>query len=307
MRIGIMGAGALGGYFGGRLAAAGYDFSLIARGAHLAAMQANGLQIKSPLGDLHVQEIVATDDPAHVGVVDVVMLMVKNYDVEQAARAMAPMLGPDTMVTTFQNGVSAPSILGDIIGADKVVPGVARIPANISAPGVISHTAENDLMTFGEVDGMLSDRVQRFHDALAAAGTTPKISEDILHELWSKFIAQAALSSMSALTRLDIGPLRKNAASRDLFLAAMRETEAVGCAVVADLPEGLVESNWDFLMGFPPTMHASMLDDLLRGKKIEVGSMSGEVVRLGALHGVATPIHSVFNAALQPFADGPPV
>ncbi len=306
MRIGIMGAGALGGYFGGRLVAAGYDVSMIARGAHLRAMQANGLQIESPMGDLHVPEVNAVGDPADVGVVDVVMLLVKNYDIAEAAHAIAPMLGPETMVTTFQNGVSAPGIVGGIIGADKVVPGVARIPASVSSPGKIVHTAPYDTMLFGEVDGVVTPRVQRFSDALAAAGTTPKISENILHELWSKFIMQSTLSAMTTLTRLNIGPIRENDASRALFIAASVEAENVGRAVVPDLPDDLAAQNWEFLMGFTSTMHASMLDDLLRGKRLEVDSMSGEIVRLGALHGVETPIHSVFNAALQPFVDGAP-
>lgn len=306
MRIAIMGAGALGGYFGGRLAAAGYDVTLIARGAHLAALRTNGLRINSPNGDLYLPDVQATDDPAQAGVVDVVMFMVKNYDVEDAARAIGPMLGRETMVATFQNGVSAPEILGRVIGAEKVVPGVARIPANVSAPGVISHTAPHDFMVFGEIDGHVSDRVQRFSDALSNAGVTPQISKNILHELWSKFIMQSVLSSMSTLTRLDIGPLRENPASKDLFLSAAREAESVGRAVVPDLPGGLVETNWDFLMGFTATMHASMLDDLLRGKQLELNSLSGEVARLGRIHGIATPIHDVFNAALQPFVDGPP-
>jgi 2-dehydropantoate 2-reductase len=306
MRIGIMGAGALGGYFGGRLVAAGYDVSMIARGAHLLAMQENGLQITSPMGDLHVPVVNAVSDPAEVGVVDVVMLLVKNYDVAEASRAIAPMIGPETMVTTFQNGVSAPGIVGDIVGAEKVVAGVARIPASIPEPGKINHTAPYDTMVFGEVDGAVTPRVQRFSDALAAAGTTPVISENILHDLWIKFIMQATLSAMTTLTRLDIGPLRENEASRELFIAASLEAENVGRAIVPDLPEDLAAENWEFLMGFTRNMHASMLDDLLRGKRLEVNSMSGEVVRLGKLHGVETPIHSVFNAALQPFVEGAP-
>lgn len=307
MRIAIMGAGALGGYFGGRLAAAGYDVSFVARGQHLAAMQANGLRINSPNGDLVLPKVNATDKPAEIGPVDVVMFMVKNQDLQDAARAMTPMMGKNTMVTTFQNGVSAPQQLGEIIGADRVVPGVARIPASVSEPGVIRHGAPNDLLVFGEMDGTVSDRCRKFDDALRKAGTTPKISNKITHELWSKFIGQSVLASVTALTRLDVGPLRENAATKRLSLDAMQETERVGRAVVPDLPANLVQFNWDFWVSLPPTMHASMLDDLQRGKRLETDYMSGEVVRLGRLHGVATPIHDVFHAALQPFVNGAPV
>ncbi len=195
MRIAIMGAGALGGYFGGRLAAAGNDVTLIARGAHLEAIRTQGLHIHSPKGDLHLPNIRATDDPADVGPVDVVMFMVKNYDVEAAAEAIKPMLEPDTMVTTFQNGVSAPDRLAAIIGADRVIPGVARIPADIKEPGVIRHNADFDMLLFGESDGARSQRCEQFASVLKEAGTTAIVPENINHELWAKFVMQASLSS----------------------------------------------------------------------------------------------------------------
>lgn len=306
MKIAVMGAGALGGYFGGRLAAAGHDVSLIARGAHLAAIRERGLRILSPRGDLHLPAITATDDPGTVGPVDVVMFMLKNYDVEDGARAIAPMLGAATMVLTCQNGVSAYDRLGAVIGAERVVPGVARIPADVPEPGVINHSAMWDELSFGEVDGRVTPRVEAFRDALLEAGATAVIPENILHDLWQKFISQATLASLTTLTRLDIGPLRSNPDSRALFLAAMAETERVGRAVVPDLPEGLVEKAWKSLDKLPGTMHASMLDDLNAGKRLEVDYLSGDVVRLGGEHGVLTPIHEVFRSALQPFRDGPP-
>ena len=306
MRIAVMGAGALGGYIGGRLATTGHQVTLIARGAHLDALQSNGLRIQSPKGDLHLPEVDATDDPSSVGKVDVVMFMVKNYDVEDAAHGIKPMLGAKTMVVTCQNGISAWERLGKIIGVEKVLPGVVRFPANIASPGVIRHTAENDTVSFGEVDGLASKRCQNFKDALIEAGITTIIPDNIIHDLWTKFIVQSALSSMTALTRLDIGPIRDNPASRQLFLDAMNEADLVGRAVVPELPLGNVEQSWKFMGTLPRTMHASMLDDLNNGKPIEVNYLSGEVVRLGELYGVPTPIHNVLNAALQPYLNGLP-
>jgi 2-dehydropantoate 2-reductase len=304
MRIAVMGAGALGGYFGGRLAAAGHDVVLIARGAHLVAIRERGLKIRSPRGNLYVPEIAATDDPRSVGAVDVIMFMVKNYDVQSAAQAIAPMLAPNTMVVTCQNGVSAHDRLGAIIGAQYVVAGVARIPAHIPEPGVINHSAMWDTLSFGELDGRVTSRIEAFRDAIIGAGGTALIPDNILHDLWSKFISQAMLASITTLTRLDIGPLRNNPDSRALFLAGMEETDRVGRAVVPDLPEGIVEKTWKSVGTLPDTMHASMLDDLNAGKRLEVDYLSGDVVRLGRKHGIPTPIHEMFWAALQPFKDG---
>ena len=306
MLIAIMGAGALGGHFGGRLAAAGNDVTLIARGAHLDAIRKQGLRIQSPRGDLHLPDIKATDDPGDVGPVDVIMFMVKNYDLQAAAAAIKPMLGPDTMVTTFQNGVSAPDRLAAIIGEDRVVPGVARTPADVMAPGVIRHAAENDMLLFGEPNGKRTDRCERFRVVLQDAGTTAVIADNIRHELWAKFVMQASLSAITALTRLDLGPLRDTPATAALFERSMAETAQVGHAVVAGLKADIARSQWDFLCSLPATVHASMLDDLQRGKPIEVNYLSGDVVVLGKKHGVPTPLHQMFTAALQPFVDGAP-
>lgn len=306
MKIVVMGAGALGGYFGGRLAAAGHEVTLIARGAHLAAIRENGLKVLSPKGDLHLPDIAATDDPAGVGPVDAVLFMVKNYGLEDAARATQPMLGPDTFVLTCQNGVSAPDRLGAVIGRDRVIPGVVRMPADIPEPGVVRHSAEFEIVTFGEASAQITPRVTVLRDVFTGAGVNAMIPDNILHDLWAKFIMQATLASMTTLLRLNIGPIRDTPETARLFRDGMAETEAVGRAVIPDLPEGLAEKGWTFIQGFPPGMHASMLDDLRGGKPIETDYLSGDVVRIGAEHGVPTPIHGVFHAALAPFRDGAP-
>ncbi len=303
MKIAVMGAGALGGYFGGRLAQAGHEVWLIARGAHLAALKANGLTILSPRGDAHLPHIHATGDPAEVGPAEVILFMVKNGDVETAAEAIKPMIGPDTLIVTCQNGISAWERLGAIVGVQHVVPGVARIPGEIVEPGVIRHTAMFDRLIFGEPDGTTSQRCAALAMAMNDAGTTAIIPDNILHQLWSKFVGQSALASLTTLTGLDIGPLRDNPASRQLFYDATAEAYAVGKAAVPDLPEDTVAENWMFVENLPHDMHASMLDDLRRGKPLEHEYLSGDVVRIGQRLGIATPIHSVLYAALKPIAD----
>lgn len=303
MKIAIMGAGALGGYFGARLAQAGHDVSLIARGAHLEAMRKNGLRIISPKGDAHLHSIHATGDPAEVGPTDFIMFMVKNRDVEGAAEVIKPMIGEKTAIVTCQNGVTAWERLGAIVGAHHVIPGVARIPGEVTRPGVITHTAELDMLLFGEADGAQSARCEALRDALAEAGTTPVIADNIIHELWSKFCGQSTLASLTTLTRLDIGPLRDNVVSAQLFQDAILEAERVGRAAVPDLPDTVLSQNWDFVMRLPANMHASMLDDLRNEKPLEHEYLSGDVVRLGQKYDVETPIHSVLYAALKPIAD----
>jgi len=300
-----MGAGAIGGYFGARLAAAGHAVELVARGAHLAALQQYGLMLQSPKGDLHLPDIRAVGDISETGSADIILFMVKNYDVTRAAQAVAPVLQPDTMVITCQNGVSAPERLGAIIGAAHVVPGVARFPGDIAGPGVIHHTAPFDMLSFGEWGGGQSARCDAFAAALEAAGCTAQQPVNIRHDLWAKFVMQASFASITALTRLDIGRLRSCPETVTLFQDAMAETEAVGRAVMPDLPRGLAQIAWDILENrLPDHTHASMLDDLMRGKPIENAWLSGDVARLGRAHGVATPIHSAFARALAPFEAG---
>ena len=303
MRIAVMGAGALGGYFGGRLSQAGHDVWLIARGAHLEALRSDGLRIISPRGDAHLTDIGVTGDPEDVGEVDVVLFMVKNRDVENAAEAIKPMLGAETFVVTCQNGITAWERLGAIIGRERVIPGVARIPGEITRPGVITHTAPFDSLSFAEPDGAPSDRTQRLFEALQDAGTSPVIVDNILHDLWTKFCGQSTLASLTTITGLDIGPLRETPETAALFRDAIQEAHNVAKAVVPDLPDNLTDVNWEWVHNLPEHMHASMLDDLRNGKPIELEYLSGDVVRLGREHSVPTPIHRTLYAALKPIAD----
>jgi len=306
MRVAVMGAGALGGYFGGRLATAGHEVTLIARGTHLDALRRNGLTIRSPKGDAHIPDIEATDDPGDVGPVDVVIFAVKNQDVDASAKALVPVLGRGTWAITVQNGVRAPERLAEILGNERVVPGVVRMPGDISAPGVIRHSADFDFIHFGELNGQVTERVQGFRDALVEAGCMAEISTDIRTELWRKFTMQASFASVSALTRLDVGVIRESSECSSMFHSSIKETAAVAQAVLPNLGEDLSTAAWDFIQKVPPKAHASMLDDLNRGKPIEIDYLSGEVVRLGRKHGVPTPIHAFFLASLAPFRYGAP-
>lgn len=304
MHILVMGAGALGGYFGGRLAGAGHNVTFVARGAQLEAFQQNGLKIESPTGDLHLPEISAVEDPNLSGKADIVLFLVKNFDVEAAAQALLPSLKSDSVVVTLQNGVSAASRLGEIIGHDRVVPGIAFIPADVRAPGVIRHGAELQKLVFGRGNKTNAAQIDKLANALREVGVEVSISDDVQVMLWTKFVFLSAFSAMTTLTRLDVGPLRNTPETAALFRQAMDETEAVGKVLCPDLPEGTAEAQWQFMLSLPDTVHASMLDDLNRGKPLELNFLSGDVSRIGREHEVATPLHDFVTAALQPYVNG---
>ncbi len=306
MNILVMGAGALGGYFGGRLAGAGHNVTFVARGAHLEAMRKNGLKIESPVGNLHLLRVTALSDPAEAEEADVVLFLVKNFDVEEAAQSLLPTLKPDSVIVTLQNGVSAPERLRRVVGAERVVSGIAFIPTDVKAPGIIRHSAELQRLVFGAGTESNASRINELAAALSDAGVEVAVSDSVEHMLWTKFVFLSALSAMTALTRLNIGPLRQAPETAALFRQAMCETEAVGRAVCPDLPQGIANEQWDFTLGLPEGVHASMLDDLNRGKPLELNYLSGDVVRIGRMHGVATPLHEFVTAALQPYVNGKP-
>ncbi|WP_193139379.1 MULTISPECIES: ketopantoate reductase family protein [unclassified Meridianimarinicoccus] len=305
MKILVMGAGALGGFYGARLARDGHEVTLVARGAHLDAMQRAGLRVESPLGDLHVTDFHATDRPE--GNPDIVLLMVKNRDVEDAGAQVKPFLNDDSAVVTVQNGVSAPERLGRVIGAERVISGSVFMPASIKTPGVILHSSDNSLVRAGVRDGGPSDLCDRLIAALAATGVATERVEDTDKMLWEKMIFQSVFSAITTLTRLDIGPLRDCPETLALLRAGVEEAAAVGKAAGINLDADVAEVQFARLMeGLPRHSHASMLDDLNRGKPLELEYLSGEIVRLGLKHGISTPTHSFMQAALLPFAQGAP-
>jgi 2-dehydropantoate 2-reductase len=307
MRIAVIGAGGVGGSFGAALAKAGNDVTFVARGAHLAAMRARGLSVLGPRGDIHVAPVQATDDPASIGAVDVVLFCVKLWDVESAGAAIRPIVGPGTAVIPLQNGIDASERLIPILGKDAVMGGVAQISATIAEPGVIRQTGTFMRLVFGELDGRPSARGAAFHVACQAAGFDSVNSNEILVALWEKFVLLATNSSVVSLTRLPFGKLREDPEVFALFEKGFAEVAAVGRARGVKLAPDLEERLLKATRGFPPEMMPSMTVDLLRGNKLELPWLAGKVVALGRELRVPTPAYAVMYAALKPYANGKPM
>jgi 2-dehydropantoate 2-reductase len=306
MRIAVVGAGGVGGGFGAALAKAGADVTFIARGAHLAAMKAEGLRIESPRGDTHLKPTQATEDPNSVGKVDVVLFCVKLWDLESAGERVKPLVGPGTAVIPLQNGIDAADRLIPILGREAVMGGVAQISASIIKPGMIRQVGTFMRMIFGELDGKRSKRAEDFLAVCQKAGFDVTLSDQIQTELWMKFIPLAVNASMTAATRLPIGKLREDPDIKAIFLAAITEVIDVGRARGVALPADALGKTLDFLGHAPPAMKASMALDLERGNRMELPWLSGKVVELGRELGIPTPTHDVLYALLKPHIMGTP-
>jgi 2-dehydropantoate 2-reductase len=306
MRIAVVGTGGVGGGFGAALAKAGADVSFIARGAHLAAMKNEGLKVQSPRGDTHLVPTQATDDPASIGKVDIVLFCVKLWDVESAGAHIEPLIGPETAVIPLQNGVDAAERLIPILGSNAVMGGVAQISASIIGPGVIQQVGTFMRMIFGELDGRRSERATDFLALCLEAGFEATLSERILTDLWMKFILLASNASMMAATRQPIGKLRDDPDLRPFFLAAYKEVVDVGRAKGVALPADAVDQIVGFTSHMPPAMKASMALDLDRGNRLELPWLGGKVVALGRELGVPTPTHGMMAAMLKPYIMGAP-
>jgi 2-dehydropantoate 2-reductase len=306
MRIAVVGTGGVGGGFGAALAKAGADVSFIARGAHLAAMKAQGLQVRSDRGDIQLVPTHATDNPAEIGEVDIVLFCVKLWDVESAGQSIKPLIGSDTAVIPLQNGVDAAERLIPILGTDAVMGGVAQISASITGPGVIQQVGTFMRMIFGELDGRRSKRGEDFLALCLKAGFDATLSEQIMTDLWMKFILLASNASMMAATRQPIGKLRDDPDLRPIFEAAYREVVDVGRAKGVALPPDAVDQIVGFTSHMPPAMKASMALDLDRGNRLELPWLGGKVVELGRQLGVPTPTHNMLAAMLKPYIMGTP-
>jgi 2-dehydropantoate 2-reductase len=306
MRIAVIGAGGVGGALGAALAKGGSDVSFLARGAHLKAMRERGLKVLGPRGDIHLQPTKATDDPASIGEVDVVLFCVKLWDVESAGAAIRPLVGKTTAVIPLQNGIDASERLIPILGKDAVMGGVAQISATIAEPGVIRQTGVFMRLVFGELDGRPSARGAAFHAACQAAGFDSVNTNEILVALWEKFVLMGTNSLVASLTRLPFGKLRDDPEVFALFEKGFAEVAAVGRARGVKLASDLEEKMLKAMRGFPPEMMPSMTVDLLRGNKLELPWLAGKVVALGRELNVPTPTYDVMYAALKPYANGAP-
>lgn len=290
MKIAMMGSGGVGGFFGGRLAHAGYDVSFIARGAHLAALRERGLTIESEAqGDIRVPKVRATDDPASLGPVDLVILSVKLWDTEAAARQIRPLLKPGTGVVSLQNGVTKDDILQRELGKGLVMGGVCYVASTIAKPGVIRQTGSMQRVVLGEYDGRKSARAAFLHEALARSGVNAELNSDVRRAIWEKYVFLVGLSATTATMRATIGPIRENPQTRGFMLDIMREAVAVGRAHGVSLPEDYASDRLAFGDTLPADMTSSMHHDLERGNRLEVDWLSGGVVKLGGEAGVPTP------------------
>ena len=306
MRITIIGAGGVGGYFGARLAQGGCDVSFVARGAHLAALREHGLRVESQLGEIHLPNVRASDDPAALGPADLVFLCVKLWDTENALHAASAILRPETAVISFQNGVQKDDLLQRLLGGKRVIGGVGYIGSKIERPGVIRHTGTMQRLVFGEYDGSKSPRVVALHEACVRGGINAEISSDIRRSIWEKFVFLVGLSATTTAMRSTLGPIVHHPETRAFLLEVMREVVTVGRAHGVQLPEDFAEQRLAFCDGLPPEMDSSMHADLDNAKRLEVDWLSGAVVELAKAVKVPAPMNRAARDILALHAHGKP-
>lgn len=301
MRIAVFGTGGVGGYFGGRLAQAGEEVIFIARGSHLEALQTHGLKVDSTKGDFIIQPVQATAAPSEVGVVDVVLVGVKAWQVPEAAQAIGPLVGPETVVVPLQNGVDAPAQLAAVLGAEPVIGGVCGILSFVAGPGHIRHVGADPFVNFGELDNRRSDRVARLQQAFAqTSGVTAEIPADIHAAMWRKFLLIVSWSGIGAITRAPVGIFRGLPQTRHLLQQAMQEVYNVAQARHIALPAEIVDNTLAFMDSLPPGGTASMQRDIIAGRPSELEAQNGAVVRLGQEVGVETPVNAFIYHMLLP-------
>jgi 2-dehydropantoate 2-reductase len=306
MRIAIVGAGGVGGYFGARLCQGGADVVFVARGAHLEALRRDGLRVESPLGDIHIPHVTATDDAADLGRADIVWLCVKLWDTDASVRAIRPIVGPATGIISFQNGVQKDDALREAFGAGAVMGGVGYIASRIARPGVVAHTGTMQRLVFGEYDGRRTARAEALLDACVRGGINAELSPDIRTAIWEKFVFLVGLSGSTTTTRMTIGPVRSHPRSREFLHELMRETVSVGRALGVALPVDYADQRMAFVDGLPDAMTSSMHHDLAGGRRLEVSWLSGGVVQLGEKAGVPTPMNRAVWSVLAPQEAGSP-
>jgi 2-dehydropantoate 2-reductase len=304
MRIAVMAAGAVGGYFGGQMAAAGHDVAFIARGTHRDAIRQEGLKIESALGDLHLKDVNVTDHAAQVGPVDLVLFAVKLWDTETAGEQTCPLLGPDTRVMTLQNGVDSVDRLMPILGEEATIAGTTYMVTTIAKPGVIHHTGTTARIHCGRLDGRSDAILAGYVEQMKAAHIDVTLTGNMLLDIWKKFVLLSGTSGMTASTRQPPGLIREDVDMRALLFKLTHETIAVGRAAGVDLPEAFAAELDRSIAAFPPTMKASMANDLEAGRPLELDWLAGKVVALGRMYGVPIPAQEAVYAILKPYRTG---
>jgi 2-dehydropantoate 2-reductase len=304
MRIVVMGAGGVGGFFGARLALSGNDVTFIARGRHLEAIRAHGLRVESGTASMHVEKARAIDSIDSLQPPDVVMFCVKLWDVESAAQQIAPLLGERSVVIPFQNGLASHEILNRVVGAERVLGGVAYIAATIRAPGVIAHTGTMARLRIGAFPGGPAARAEEFAAACKAAKIDIDLSPDIRRALWEKFCFLAAFAGCTCIARQPIGVVRADPDLRATFEGAVHEAWSVGRAAGVSLADDYVKAQLTAVDMLPAEMKASMLHDLEAGRRLEAPWLSGAVVRMASEAGLTAPISRSLYAAVKPYLNG---
>lgn len=299
MKIAVIGAGGVGGYFGGKLAQAGIETTFIVRGATLEALRTRGLRVDSIAGDFTLPKVNATDDASTIGKVDAVLMAVKSWQLASAATNLAPLLGDDTIIVPLENGIDAADVLLPVAGREHVVGGLCAIVSYIVEPGHIRHAASEPIVMFGELDNRRTPRLERLRDAFARAGVQAIIPPDIQHSLWTKFLFISVLSGIGAITRVPVDVWRADAEVRAIADRALREVVAVANARGVDLGANAVEKTWERYDAMAPGSTASMQRDIMEGKPSELDAQLGAIVRLGRESGVGTPVSAMLYHLLR--------
>ncbi len=305
MRIVVMGSGGTGGYFGAKLARAGEDVTFVARGAHLAALRAEGLRIRSAVEGEWSVRAPAVERLDGLPPADLVLFCVKSFDTEEAAALIRPVVGPDTGVLSIQNGVDNEEKLARVLGAGHVLGGAVRVFATIEAPGVIAHTFGGHL-TFGEMDGRETARARALLAACQKASIPAELAGDVTRALWEKYVFLTTHAGMTALTRCPAGVLRAVPEVREVYRRTVTEILAIGRAAGVKLDDGMLEQGFKFLDTVAPNAFSSLHHDLVHGKRLELEALHGYAVRLAERHHVPAPTVFTIYAALLPYRDGAP-
>ncbi len=300
MRIAIMGSGGVGGYSGGLLAKAGQEVTFIARGAHLQAIRDKGLHVKSVHGDFTVSPVKATDRPGEIGAVDLVLVATKTYHTEEAAQAIKPLIGDNTVVISLQNGIDAAERIGSAVGMERMLGGATWLSAAIEAPGRIGQYSQFRRIALGELDGRITPRAQAVASAFATTPAVVELVPNIRQMLWTKFVFISAISALGGLTRVSMGEYRHVPEAREVLAQAMAEVAAVAQACGVALDADIVAKTLSFIDAAAPDMRPSMQRDLEAGRMSELESLIGVVVRLGRERGVPTPVMRLAYALLKP-------
>lgn len=298
MRISIIGAGGVGGYFGGKLAQGGNDVTFIARGEHMRAIQEKGLIVKSHLGDFTINPANATEKIESVANAELVIICTKAWQVKEIAQQIAPLIGDETIVLPLQNGVLAAEELAEFIPKKNIVSGLCRIFSKIESPGVINHWGVDPTIVFGELDKIQSERIHLLKNIFTETGITNINSPDIQADLWKKLLLIGS-GALLAVTRTNYGELRSLPETKALLLELLSEIYNVAIAAGNKLPENIVEKTMKAVEGFPAESTCSLTRDVWEGKPSEIEYQNGTIVRLGEKHGVSTPVNRfVYNSIL---------